>query len=138
MATRNSSKAATGVQPKGLTVGLVAVTATFSVGSVSNASIASAGDVIQMIKVPKGATPVYVGMSGGAGTLIYSVGDGIDQNRYLTILSGSSGQALTPINTVYVPYSYSQDDTIDIFISTVSTASLVGGYNMLAIFSMDP
>lgn len=137
MATRTGAKTASGVQPKGLRVGLVAVTAIWSVGTVSDASIISAGDVIQMVKVPKGATPVYVGVSGGAGTAIYHVGDGVDNDRYIANLSGSSGQTLIPINVAFVPYTYSTDDTIDIFISTVSTASAVGGYNMIAIFSMD-
>jgi len=104
---------------------------------VSNASIISAGDVIQMIKVPKGATPVYVAVSSGAGTAIFHVGDGVDEDRYIAMLSGSAGMVLTPINVAFVPYTYSTDDTIDIFISTVSTASAVGGYNMVAIFTLD-
>lgn len=137
MAIRTNAKTTVGVQPKGLRVGLVAVTAVWSVGTVSNASIISAGDVIQMVQVPKDATPVYVAVSGGAGTAIFHVGDGVSNGRYIAMLSGSAGMTLTPINTVFVPYRYSTDDTIDIFVSTVSTASLVGGYNMVAIFSMD-
>ena|SRR3990167_5771476 len=138
MATRTGAKTVSTIQPKGLRVGTTTVVATWSIGVVSNASILSAGDVIQMIKVPKGATPVYVAVSGGAGTCIYTVGDGVDDDRYMSILSGSASQGLTAINTVYVPYTYSTDDTIDINISTVSTSSTTaGGYNMVAIFSLD-
>jgi len=34
-------------------------------------------------------------------------------------------------------YIYSQDDTIDIFVSLVSISTLIGGFNVTAIYSMD-
>jgi hypothetical protein len=128
----SSSKVADGVQPKGLRVGLVAVTATYSL-TVSN----TPGDVIQMVKVPKGATPVYVAVAGGAGKQQIDVGDGVNTARYLSDKSSSAAMGLTPINTVYTPYTYSTDDTIDIRVSLVSTSTLVGGYTMVCIYSMD-
>lgn len=132
MATITATKAQVGVQPKGLRVGLVAVTTTYSL-----AASLSVGDVIQMIKVPKGATPVYVAVSSGSGAAVVGVGDGISASRYINILSDSVGTTLTPINQVYVPYTYSTDDTIDITVSLVSTGVATGGFNMIAIFSMD-
>ena len=132
MATITASKAMAGVQPKGLSVGLVAVT------SVWSASITvSAGDVIQMVKVPKNATPVYVAISGNVGVGSANVGDGVSAARYLTAYAFSSTAVQTAINTAYSPYTYSVDDTIDITVSAVSLSSLAGGFNLIAIFAMD-
>lgn len=135
MATRTATKVGSGVQPKGLRVGLVAVTATWSVGA--GQSLAAA-DVIQMVKVPAGATPVYVAVSGGSGDALVTVGDGVDDDRYISAVTMSSAQpTIRTINTAFVPYTYSTDDTIDIAISTVSVGTITGGFNMIAIFSMD-
>jgi len=135
MATRTSSKVAAGVQPKGLSVGLVAVTASYSVGAGTSLS---AGDVIQMIKVPKNATPIYVAISGGSGDALISVGDGMSTARYISSgTMGSHTTVLRTINTKYVPYTYSLDDTIDILVGTVSVGTITGGFDMMAIFSMD-
>ena len=132
MATITATKAQTGVQPKGLRVGLVAVATTYSL-----AASLSVGDVIQMIKVPANATPVYVAVSSGSGACVVGVGDGISVSRYINILSDSVATLLTPINQAFVPYTYSTDDTIDITVSLVSTGVATGGFNMIAIFSMD-
>jgi hypothetical protein len=133
MATKTASKAAAGIQPKGLSVGLVAVTSTWSLTS-SN----SAGDVIQMIKVPKGATPVYVSLTGaGTGVGSVNVGDGVSAARYISNYLNSAASAMTVINTNYTPYTYSVDDTIDITVSAVSLATVAGSFVMTAIFAMD-
>lgn len=135
MATRTATKVGSGVQPKGLRVGLVAVTSTWSVGA--GQSLAAA-DVIQMVKVPSGATPIYVAVSGGSGDALVTVGDGVDDDRYISAVTMSSAQpTLRTINTAYVPYTYSTDDTIDISVSTVSVGTITGGFNMIAIFSLD-
>lgn len=133
MATKTANAAVSTVQPKGLRVGLVAVSSIYSLTS-SN----SAGDVIQMVKVPKGATPVYVAVNGagtGVGTL--NVGDGVNAARYITNHAYSAASVDAPINTVFVPYTYSTDDTIDITVSAVSVGTLAGAFNLRAIFSMD-
>ena len=136
MATRTATQVGSGVQPKGLRVGLVAVTSTFSLAA---AQSLVAGDVIQMVKVPANATLVYMGVSGGSGDALVTVGDGVDDDRYLSAVTMSSAQPLIrTINTAYVPYTYSTDDTIDIAVSTVSVATITGGFNMIAIFSMNP
>jgi len=133
MATKTSPKVAAGVQPKSLSVGLVAVTATYS----ANTSSLSSGDVIQMVKVPKGGTPIYVGVAGGMGKVRIDVGDGGDDDRYLADKSASAAMGLAPINTAYVPYTYSVDDTIDITVSVVSVSTAGGVFHMIAIFAMD-
>lgn len=132
MATLTASKAAGGIQPKGLRVGLVAVTMAYSV----TASL-SAGDVIQMVKVPMNATPIYVGVSGGSGACVVKVGDGVSTGRYMATRSASIAMAMQTISSAYVPYAYSTDDTIDILVSAVSTGVASGAFNLIAIFSMD-
>lgn len=133
MATKTASKAAVGVQPKGLSVGMVAVTSIYSLTS-SN----SAGDVIQMVKVPKGATPVYVSLTGaGTGVGSVNVGDGVSAARYISNYLNSATSAAQIINTNYTPYTYSVDDTIDITVSAVSVGTVAGAFVMTAIFAMD-
>lgn len=136
MATRQSTRIATaGTQPKGLRVGLVAVTGTYSVGAGTSLS---AGDVIQMCKVPKGATLVSMSLVGGSGDALVTVGDGVSTGRYLSSVTMSSAQpTVRVINTASVPYTYSTDDTIDITIGTVSVGTITGGFDMTCIFSMD-
>lgn len=138
MATRQSSKASdAGVTPKGLRVGLAAVSATYSVGAGLSLS---AGDVIEMVKVPKGAAVVYLAVSGGSGDALCAVGDGGDADRYIAY--GTMGSSTSVVRTITlhasnVPYVYSVDDTIDIAVSTVSVGTITGGFHMTAIFSMD-
>lgn len=135
MATKYSDKAQDGIQPKGLSVGLTSTTAVYSL-----ASSLSVGDVIQMIKVPKGAelismTVGFVDAGANIGTV--NVGDGVDADRYGTALAYSSTMAQLPIDTSLAPYVYSVDDTIDITVLSVSAASVEGSLVMRAIFSMD-
>lgn len=137
MATKTSSKVAAGTPAKSLSVGLVAVTATYSV----NASL-SAGDVIQMVNVPKGAKVVYMACF-GIGTnqeALVAVGDGIDENRYAgysTLGAATSAPLTLAGEAVGAPYEYSVDDTIDIAVSTVSLDTVGGGFHMCVIFSKD-
>ena len=135
MATRTANKTASGVQPKGLRVGLVTVTSVFSL----NAGMSlSAGDVIQMVKVPANATPVYVAVSGNpTGVGLMKVGDGVNTFRYAKGIGMSANMVQVPINVTYVPYTYSVDDTIDILVSTVSLSSVGGAFNLIAVFAMD-
>ena len=133
MATITATKAQAGVQPPGLRVGTVSKAFTYSL----TASL-SAGDVIQMIKVPANATVTYIGVSSGSGACRIEVGDEITPDRYMEILSDSVGTVLTSFNVAYVPYTYSVDDTIDIRVSLVSTGVATGGFNMIVQYTMDP
>ncbi len=131
--TASAAHADSGVQPKGLRVGLVAVSAVYSF----DRSI-SVGSTVQMIKVPAGATPIYV-MYGNtnAGQATLSVGDGLDNARYKTDGTFSSGMGLTLASINAPTYTYSQDDTIDIFISLVSITTAGGALYLRAIYTMD-
>ena len=141
MATLTATGAQAAVQPKSLRVGLVAVRSTYSL-----AAAPSAGDVFQMVKVPANSTPVFVqfGCSNNTPSFIMEVGDGIDTDRYYSIASYSIGQGMLLANVnkavVLPPYTYSQDDTIDIVLSTItaSNATIGGAFYMNVIFSMDP
>ena len=137
MATYTASVAQPGIQPKGLRVGLVGVKSSFT-----TTLSAVAGDVVQMVKVPKGATPLHVMLTGApvSGSIIVKVGDGVSAGRYIAGGSLSVGgiNAIS-INREYVPYTYTTDDTIDVKLSVLSISATAIGivYNLMAIFSMD-
>jgi hypothetical protein len=139
MATKQSTKVAlAGSQPRGLKVGLCSDYGVYSLGAGLSLS---AGDVIQMVKVPKGASLVYFQLTGGSGDALISLGDGVDADRYLTSVTMGSNSALVRVlnNSVgNVPYVYSVDDTIDITVGTVSVGTITGGFQIQCIFSMDP
>lgn len=84
---------------------------------------ASAGDVVQMVKVPAGAivSRVVVANSASAGVLTVNIGDGNDTSAYAAsaVLSGSA--VVTTMNYRGIGRSYSAEDTIDIVVAAVST-----------------
>jgi hypothetical protein len=137
MATKVSSKVAAGTPAKLLPSGLVAVSAVYSV----NASL-SAGDVIQMVNVPKGAMVVYAALN-GIGTnqeAIVALGDGLDNDRYMdhaTMSASTAPSRILNYASLATPYVYSTDDTIDIAISTVSLDTIGGGFHLTVFFSKD-
>lgn len=135
MATYTTSKTAAGVSPKSLHEGATIKTATYTLVSSS-----SAGDVIQMVQVAKGSTVLSCAVScTGVGVGTARVGDGVNTGRYIEPLAYSAGMVQVPINVAtWVPYTYSTDDTIDILISAVSTASTVGSFTLVVISTMDP
>lgn len=90
----------------------------------------SAGDVIQMLKVPSGARitdlTFAVDAIGGAGTSSYTIGgigDGNAAGRYL----GSFSVVTSVVSRLALPaafgYSYSAEDTIDITVGTVTSGT---------------
>lgn len=97
----------------------------------STVAALSAGDVIQMLRVPNGAcitdVQFWTDKFGGGNSTITGVGDGSSANRYIASASTSNSLAVA---LVIVPgalgYSYSVEDTIDITIGTVTSATAVG------------
>lgn len=85
----------------------------------------SAGDVVQMLKVPNGAiiSRVAFAVSASAGAVTVNCGDGNDTSAYAAsvVLSGSV-VALTSIPARGIGRSYSAEDTIDFQIAAVSAA----------------
>ena|SRR3990167_393090 len=142
MSTRTASAAkATAVNYlKQLRVGLWAVSSTFSIPAGQSIS---AGDVIQMIAVPDGSQVVSLIVKSDYFQAAIEVGDGLDDNRYVDLVStsaafavayGAGGVGANPV----APYTYSTDDTIDILVSLVSVSSVLGAFYMTAILTMDP
>lgn len=84
---------------------------------------ASAGDVIQMVRIPAGAIVAAVGLacSYSAGVTTVNVGDGNDTSALgaSVVLSGSV-VALTSLPYRGLGRSYSVEDTIDIQIASIS------------------
>ena len=134
MSTRTAPAAQSTVQPKGLRVGVVAVTSTFSPGAGQSIS---AGDIIQMIKVPANSTVVDLIVNSDYFQASITVGDGLDDDRYVLLRSTSALMVPYHADRVLAPYTYSTDDTIDIFVSLVSVTSIAGSFTVTAIMSMD-
>lgn len=133
MATKTAGACATGIQPRATRVGLTTITEVYSL-----TTTLSAGDVIQMVKVPKGATPVYVAVVGAStGVTNVNVGDGNSANRFINAYATSAAAVQQVINTAYVPYTYTADDTIDITVSAASVATVGGYVTLTAVFTMD-
>jgi hypothetical protein len=127
-----------GTQPKALRVGNVNDSGVFSVGA---AQSLSAGDVIQMVRVAKGASLIAFTLSGGSGDALISLGDGVSAARYIADVTMGSNSALIRTLSVRagnVPYVYSTDDTIDITVGTVSVGTITGGFELQCTFSMNP
>lgn len=137
MAVFTANAAQQTAMPKGNRTGLVAVTSFWS----WDRSV-SIGTTIQMIKVPAGGTPVFIQYgANNAGQFTLSVGDGVNTARYAAHATTSAGMGMIVAGgtgyTVAAPYTYSTDDTIDIFVSLVSITTLGGAFYLTAIISMD-
>lgn len=135
MATRTASAAQSHVIAKTLRVGPVAVVSSFSLAA---AQSLSAGDVIQMVKIPSGATVVYLAVGGANGEASWGVGDGLLANRYLSTSTRTAGNGLVMMNQLNVPYTYTTDDTIDIQVTAASISTTTGGFELKVIYTMDP
>jgi len=100
----------------------------------------SAGDVIQMIPVPKGAVvldlAVQWALGAGAAITQGSIGDGNSANRYYGSLSASAGNTIVHMTTG-LGYSYSAEDTIDIVVGTATSASAAGTVRMTVLYAFD-
>lgn len=95
----------------------------------------SAGDVVQMFKIPMGAvvSNVRFAINGHSGVLTVNVGDGNDVSAYAasSVLSGSA----TVVNAMPARgfgRSYSAEDTIDIQVAAIS-APVAAGTLFLAV-----
>ena len=104
----------------------------------------SAGDVIQMMRVPNGAvvTNVQLAMidvpTTHTGVITANVGDGNDTSAYAAsvVLSGTL-VALASIPSRGIGRSYSAEDTIDIQVAAISAAGASGGLRLVVHYTMD-
>lgn len=137
MATLTASAAQSTVPAKYQINGEVARFVTYTV----SANL-SAGDVIQMLKVPSGACVIsldlWTDQFGTSNATIGGVGDGNSAARYIGSTSTSSSlAAIVSINPSAIGYSYSAEDTIDVTIGTVTSASNVGVIALRVRYTMD-
>lgn len=118
--------------PKYLEEGVVARSAIYTFVAAQ-----SAGDVIQMVPVPKGCqiVDVWTNWQLGGGALTVNVGDGGSTGRYNASLSSNVANVQRSNNGL--GYSYSVDDTIDIVVGTATSASAAGSVRLTVLYSMD-
>jgi hypothetical protein len=146
MATVTANKAKAGVAARTLHAGMNTAYSEYT----GTATLA-AGDIIQMVKVPKGAivhdmvisTNILNAASTGSAAIL-TVGDGVDPNRYHDQISASALAVLvqgfdTTLGANH-GYEYTAADTVDIVLedlpgSSVSTAAPV--FRMSLMYSVD-
>lgn len=133
MATLTATAAQATVQAKYIENGVIARTCQYTF-----AAAQSAGDVIQMVKVPTGAhvhdvIANWAGLGGGA--LTVTIGDGNSATRYSGSLS--TNVAAVTRATAGVGYSYSAEDTIDIVVGTATSATAGVTCRLTVLYSMD-
>ena len=119
--------------PKYIDEGVIARTALYTF-----AAAQSAGDIIQMVPVPKGAhihdvIANYGGLGGGA--LTTTVGDGNSATRYNGSVSTNLANVVRA--TAGLGYSYSAEDTIDMVVGTATSATAGVTVRLTVIYSMD-
>lgn len=139
MATKTSDKAASGVQPRAIHAGANSVYAVYSANGVS----LSAGDVIQMVKVPDGGRVTGVKFKPLIGTVHLSVGDGGDTDRFaVSAIHNATGTWIDC--TLGLGHQYDTSDaaavhfdTVDVSVILVSAVSISGVIEMIVDYTMD-
>ena len=133
MATYSASKVATTVQSRaGIDITSVTSSYTIAVALVTS-------DVIQMCKIPAGATVQEVIFSGSAsigGTASLTIGDGADVDRFITATSFASA-ALARLNAhTGHGYTYTAEDTIDVAAASMATGTTAAVVTLTVIYTM--
>ena len=97
----------------------------------------SAGDIVQMVPIPKGAQIAGVAVQckgkGAGADIAVQVGDGNSVARFVATASGSVVTQMVS----GLGYSYSTDDTIDVKVSSVTSATAGGSVRLSVAYSMD-
>lgn len=134
MATFTTTKTAAGVQPRG-DVDLTSVTGEFAVPSGF-----ATNDVVQMVKVPKGATiqEIIISSSAGVGaTANLSVGDTGNAARYVASTAFTSA-SLARLG-VHAGHGFvtTADGTIDVTAVSIATPTAGTVIRLTAIYTMN-
>lgn len=140
MATLSSDKVATNLPRRSIHAGAFTEVAQFT-----GAAALSAGDVVQMVKVPAGARVVDLvyatNVLSQSVSAAISFGDGIDPNRYssaggLSNITGVLGDGLANAVTA-VGYEYSADDTVDVTVGAAggdaTSAPIIRAYVTMVV-----
>lgn len=132
MATFTANKGKSGVQPKSPHEGGITVVSTFIWG-VTNAddtttsATAAAGDVINMIKLPNGATVTRVAYVGNRDDGAYKVGTSASASLFDATVSLSAGITEAVIG---LPYTVSTSDDATVAYEWLNATVVSAGYTL--------
>ena len=132
MATFTANKGKSGVQPKAPHEGTVTVVSTFTWG-VTNAddtttsATAEAADVINMIKLPNGATVTRVAYVGNRDDGAYKLGTSASASLFDATVSLSAG--ITEA-TIGLPYTVSTSDDATVSYEWLNATVVSAGYTL--------
>lgn len=143
MATFNTTKTAAGVQPRSEHMGVVSVSAKYTI-----LAVLATGDIIEMVKIPKGAVILDLvltaeDLSTGA-DIILNVGDGGDIDRFIdsSTIAQAGGVARLGAGVAAAAldgaayFTYAADDTIDVQVEAGGTATATGDITLSVLYSM--
>ena len=110
-----------------------------------NGTSLSAGDVLQMVPVPHGATVVDTILQTKCDKVAFTVGDGDDADRYIVTTTMSDSAAAQHAQTgVGHQYDISDDvaddlryDTVDVTVGTVTSATSGGSVILTVLYHME-
>lgn len=148
MATVVADKAAATVTEREVHAGVTSVVSSWTVPATGDGT--AAGDVIQMVKVPKGAVILTVDLActdldTGGPTGSMDVGDGGDVDRFIdgtTIMQAGgiarlgSGVAAADIDGA-LGYTYTADDTIDVLVVAAATTKAAGVLVLAVTYALE-
>jgi hypothetical protein len=140
MATTQSARAASTVQQRA-DVGPFVIVDSLTHALAANVT---ADDIIELIKVPRGARIQEVVMTitdmdtHGSPTLAFEVGDGGDTDRFITSSAlGTTGGTVRINSLVGLNYQYTADDTIDIKWNTAAATFAAGSFSIVVMYRLD-
>lgn len=102
-------------------------------------------DVIQMVKVPAGATILDVKVmaddldTGSSPAIVLAVGDGTTADRFITGSTIAQGGGIASLGVATgLLYQYTADDTIDVKITTApATGATEGTIAVMVLYSLN-
>lgn len=128
MTTYSNARVASGISPRSNQQGLTSVTATQTVSTAL-----TTGDVIEMVKVPRGAKVLDVILTsedldtGTTATIVLDVGDGGDTDRWIDGATTGQAGGTTRMNVATgLDHSYTADDTIDVLVQAGPATGATG------------
>ncbi len=139
MAILTTNKVAEGVQPRA-GIGITSVT-----GEYNLLAALALNDVIEMVKVPAGATVLDVILvtddldAGGAPAITLDVGDGVVPNYYISGSTAGQAGGLERAGALTAhPKTYAAEDTVDVTVSVApATGATTGKISLTALYTMD-
>jgi hypothetical protein len=134
MATYTTKQTASTKDAKRVHAGVNAVSVIYSL----TASI-SAGDILQLVKVPEGAVidDIYIKADLTGSAFAAVLGDGGDSDRFMAAFTLSAQGVVRA--SIGIPYSYSVSayDTIDLVFSGVTSTTVAGSVSCTVLYHVD-